>query len=82
MTLSSGDRTQLAKLADPVRVHRELSTDSREPLRRALYDAHQACATIRELADATGMSRSAVHAAITREAADRQAVVLDPDTGA
>lgn len=77
MSLSSADAARLGRLADPVKVHRELAADSRESLLSAIYDAHQAGATERDLARACGWSRSHVHRLLIREAERRQLLVLD-----
>jgi hypothetical protein len=81
MALSPADRTRLARLADPIKVHREMSSDGLEALRAALYDAHQAGASERELATASGYSSSHVHRIIVEEARRRQPVVLEEQEG-
>jgi DNA-binding transcriptional regulator LsrR (DeoR family) len=72
MALSEGEAARLAKLAEPVRVHRELSADGREALHTAIYEQYTAGATEREIAAATGVSKSHVHRVIVREAEQRQ----------
>ncbi len=79
MGLSAERQDRLAKVADPVKVHRELSADSREALRTALYEEYQAGATERELADATGISKSHVHRLLVDETARRQLVTIEDE---
>jgi DNA-binding transcriptional regulator LsrR (DeoR family) len=79
MALSGGERDRLARLADPGRVHRELAADSREQLRAAMYDAHQGGATERDIAAATGLSKSAVHRHLVLEAEARQLLQVAGD---
>jgi predicted transcriptional regulator len=74
MALSADETRRLARVAEPVKVHRELSADGREALRAAVYEACQAGATEREIAAATGISKSHVHRLIVAETEARQLI--------
>lgn len=80
MGLDDTQRQRLGHLAERVEVHRELSKDGQQPLRDAVYAAHQNGATVREIAQATGRAASTVQSWIVAEAARRQALAPHSDT--
>jgi hypothetical protein len=76
--MDAATKAKLAKLADPARVHAQLAKDSKQARDSALWEAYQAGAGLRELAEASGLSVSTVHRAVVAEDQRRQVVEVEP----
>lgn len=72
--MADQQQDRLARLADPARTHGQLAGDAREARDKAIYDEWQAGASIKDLAERTGLSRSRVHQITVEQAANNGAM--------